>query len=78
MWVIQCVSILSTRIDIFVMGQCIWICTQPSCAVVDQVIESREIFQPMYLAMGELLGGHEVLKVLVCDVNQGDDNVGEP
>ena len=24
-WVSQCISILSPRIDIFVMGQCIWL-----------------------------------------------------
>src|SRR5882724_3895908 len=65
MCVSQHVSILSTRIDIFMMGQHIWLGTQPSCTVVDQVIEPREIFQPMDLAMGELLGGRKVLEVLV-------------
>jgi len=41
MWVSQHVSILSMRIDIFVMSQRIWLGTQPSCTVVDQVVEPR-------------------------------------
>ena len=61
----QCISILSVRINIFVTGQCIWLGTQLSCMVVDQIVESRKILQPMDLEMGELLGGPEVLKVLV-------------
>jgi len=56
MWVSQHLSILSTRIDIFAMGQHIWLGAQPSCMVADQVVESRKILQPMDLAMGELLG----------------------
>src|SRR5882724_5657863 len=32
-WVSQCISILSMRVDIFVMGQCIWLGTQPPCTV---------------------------------------------
>jgi len=51
----QCVSILSTRVDIFTMGQCIWLGAQTSCTVADQVVESREVLQPMDLAMCELL-----------------------
>jgi len=53
------------RIDIFVMGKCIWLGTQLSCVVADQVIESGEVFQPIDLVTGELFCGHEVLKVLV-------------
>jgi len=53
------------RIDIFMTGQCIWLGTQSSCTVADQVVESRKIFQPTDLEMGELLGGCEVLEVLV-------------
>ena len=53
------------RVDIFAMGQHIWIGTQPSCMVPDQVIETREVFQPMDLVVSELLGGHKVLEVLV-------------
>src|SRR5882724_11080326 len=47
------------------MGQCIWFGTQPSCPVGDQVIEPREVLRPTDLEMHELLGGCEVLKVLV-------------
>src|SRR5882724_2691229 len=65
MWVSQHVSILSTRIDIFVMGQCIWLGAQLSCPVVDQVVESREVLRPMDLAMHELLSGCKVLEVLM-------------
>ena len=65
MQVSQCISILSMRIDILMMGQHIWFSTQPSCMIVDQVGESRNILQTMDLVMGELLGGCEVLKVLV-------------
>ena len=73
MGVSQQVSILSMRIDIFMTGQCIWLGTQPSCVVVDQVIEPREIFQPTDLEMGELLGGgHEVLEVLVVREHKHD------
>jgi len=61
----QCVSILSTRVDIFTMGQCIWLGAQTSCTVADQVVESREVLQPMDLAMCELLSSCEVLEVLV-------------
>ena len=65
MWVSQHISILSLRIDIFTMGQRIWLGTQLSCTVADQVVESREVLQPLDLAMRELLGGCEVLEVLV-------------
>src|SRR5882724_3773513 len=61
----QCVSILSLRIDIFTMGQHIWLGAQPSCTVADQIVEPREVLRPMDLVMCELLGGHKVLKVLV-------------
>src|SRR5882724_2552574 len=65
MWVSQHVSILSMRINIFTMGQCIWLGAQTSCTVADQVVESREVLQPMDLAMCELLSGCEVLEVLM-------------
>ena len=53
------------RIDIFVMSQHIWFCTQLSCTIVDQVVEPREVLQSTDLATHELLGSREVLKVLV-------------
>src|SRR5882724_7270302 len=65
MGVSQRVSILSTWIDIFTMGQRIWFGTQSSCTVADQVVEPREVLRPTDLATCELLGGCEVLKVLV-------------
>jgi len=40
--------------------------------VADQVIETRKIFQPTDLEMGELLGGCEVLKVLVIGEHEYD------
>ena len=61
----KCISIFSPRIDIFTMGQHIWFGTQPSCTVVNQVVEYRKVFWPTDLAKSELLGGHEVLQVLV-------------
>src|SRR5882724_844742 len=72
MQVSQCISILSMRIDIFVMGQCIWLGTQPSCVVPDQVVETREVLRPMDLVTCELLGGHKVLEVLVIGEDQYD------
>src|SRR5882724_12808144 len=72
MWVSQCVSILSTRIDIFATGQCIWLGAQPSCTVMDQVVEPREVLKPMDLAMCELLGGRKVFKVLVIGEHEYD------
>src|SRR5882724_1606165 len=72
MGVSQRVSILSPRIDIFATGQCIWFGTQPSCMVADQVVEPREVLRPMDLAMCELLGGCEVLKVLVIGEHEYD------
>src|SRR5882724_13435513 len=65
MGVSQRVSILSMGINIFATGQCIWFGTQPSCTVVDQVVEPRKVLQPMDLATCELLGGCEVLEVLM-------------
>src|SRR5882724_1878965 len=72
MGVSQRVSILSTWIDIFTTGQRIWFGTQPSCTVADQVVEPREVLQPTDLAMRELLGGCEVLKVLVIGEHEYD------
>src|SRR5882724_4738737 len=65
MWVSQCISILSIRVNVFTIGQCIWLGTQPSCAVPDQVVETREVLQPTDFVTGELLGGSKVLEVLV-------------
>src|SRR5882724_4065076 len=65
MQVSQCISILSTRIDIFAMGQRIWLGAQPSCLVGDQVVESREVLRPTDLEMCELLSGLKVLEVLM-------------
>ena len=53
-------------------GQHIWFGTQPSCTVADQVVEPREVLWPMDLAMHELLGGCEVLKVLVIVKHEYD------
>src|SRR5882724_10084397 len=61
----QCISILSVRINIFMTGQHIWLGTQLSCMVADQVVEPREVLQPTDLATHELLGGCKVLEVLV-------------
>src|SRR5882724_4925559 len=72
MGVRQCVSILSPRLDIFSMGQCIWFGTQLSCTVADQVVEPREVLHPMDLAMCELLGGCKVLEVLVIGEHKYD------
>src|SRR5882724_11940486 len=72
MWVSQCVSILSMRIDIFTMGQRIWLGAQPSCMVTDQVVEPREVLQPTDLATRELLGGHKVFEVLVIREHEYD------
>src|SRR5882724_12638750 len=72
MGVSQCISILSLRIDIFATGQCIWLGTQPSCTVADQVVEPREVLRPMDLAPCELLGGCEVLQVLVIGKHKYD------
>src|SRR5882724_9125283 len=65
MRVSQCISILSTRIDIFAMGQRVWLGAQPSCTVADQVIESREVLRPTDLETHELLSGGKVLEVLM-------------
>src|SRR5882724_3465091 len=72
MWVSQHVSILSTRIDIFVTGQCIWLGAQPSCMVTDQVVEPREVLRPTDLATRELLGGCKVFEVLVIGEHEYD------
>src|SRR5882724_13452380 len=72
MGVSQHVSILSTRINIFATGQHIWFGTQLSCMVADQVVEPREVLQPMDLATHELLGGCKVLKVLVIGEHEYD------
>src|SRR5882724_9381010 len=72
MWVSQHISILSMRIDIFAMGQGIWLGAQPSCLIVDQVVEPREVLQPMDLAMHELLSGCEVLEVLMVREHEHD------
>jgi len=60
------------RVNIFVMGQCIWLGTQPSCMVLDQAVETREVLRPMDLATCELLGGCEVLKILVIREDEYD------
>src|SRR5882724_9036963 len=65
MRVSQCISILSTRVDIFTTGQHIWLGAQPSCPIVDQVVESREVLRLTDLATCELLSGCEVLEVLM-------------
>src|SRR5882724_12655888 len=72
MWVSQSVSILSMRIDIFAMGQCIWLGAQPSCPIADQVVESRVVLRPTDLATCELLSGCEVLKVLMVREHKHD------
>src|SRR5882724_1441935 len=72
MEVIQRVSILSPRIDIFMTGQHIWFGTQPSSTVVDQVVEPREVLQPMDLVTRELLSGCKVLKVLMIGEHKHD------
>src|SRR5882724_11592469 len=72
MGVSQRVSIFSPRIDIFRMGQHIWLGTQPSCTVADQVVEPREVLRPTDLATHDLLGGCEVLKVLVIGKHEYD------
>src|SRR5882724_4624893 len=72
MRVSQRISILSKWIDIFTTGQRIWLGAQLSCLIADQVVESREVLQPMDLAMCELLGGCEVLKVLMVGEHQHD------
>src|SRR5882724_4584503 len=72
MWVSQCISILSTWIDIFAMGQHIWLGAQPSCPIADQVVESREVLQPTDLAMHELLSGCKVLEVLMVGEHKHD------
>src|SRR5882724_13399558 len=72
MWVSQCISILSTRIDIFATGQCIWLGARPSCPIVDQVVDPREVLRPMDLATRELLSGCEVLEVLMVREHEHD------
>src|SRR5882724_10495304 len=72
MGVSQRISILSTGINIIATGQRIWFGTQPSCTVVDQVVESREVLQPMDLAMRELLSGCKVLEVLMVREHKHD------
>src|SRR5882724_9207057 len=72
MQVSQRVSILSTRIDIFATGQCIWLGAQLSCLIADQVVEPREVLRPMDLAMHELLGGRKVFEVLVIREHKYD------
>src|SRR5882724_3824550 len=72
MGVSQCISILPPRIDIFTTGQHIWLGTQPSCMVADQVVEPREVLQPTDLETRELLGGCEVLEVLVIGKHKYD------
>src|SRR5882724_10423501 len=72
MRVSQHISILSTRVDIFAMGQRIWFGTQLSCTIADQVIETREVLRPMDLATHELLGGHKVFEVLVIGQHEYD------
>src|SRR5882724_6120288 len=72
MGVSQCISILSLRIDIFATGQCIWLGTQLSCTVADQVVEPREVLRPTDFVTCELLGGHEVLEVLVIGKHEYD------
>src|SRR5882724_9752819 len=72
MGVSQCVSILSTRIDIFVMGQHIWLGAQLSGTVADQVVEPREVLRPTDLSTCELLSGCEVLKVLMVREHKHD------
>src|SRR5882724_10497239 len=72
MWVSQCISILSPRIDIFTTGQWIWLGTQPSCMVADQVVESREVLQPTDLATRELLSGCKILEVLMVVEHKHD------
>src|SRR5882724_8135380 len=72
MGVSQHVSILSPRINIFMTGQRIWFGTQLSCMVVDQVVEPREVLQPMDLVTHELLGSCKVLVVLVIREHKYD------
>jgi len=72
MGVSQRIGILSPRIDIFTMGQHIWLGTQLSCMVADQVVEPREVLQPMDLSTHELLGGCKVLEVLVIGKHEYD------
>src|SRR5882724_2810210 len=72
MGVSQRISILSMGINIIVMGQRIWLGTQPSCTVADQVVEPREALRPTDLAPRELLGGCEVLKVFVIRKHEYD------
>src|SRR5882724_7961515 len=72
MRVSQRISILSTRVDIFTTGQCIWLGAQLSCSIADQVVESREVLRPTDLATRKLLGGHKVLKVLVIREHEYD------
>src|SRR5882724_1131057 len=67
------ISVLSSRVDIFSASQRIWFGTQSSRAVANQVIETREVFRPAYLATSEQFGGREVLQVLV--VGQHEHNV---
>ena len=40
--------------------------------VADQVVEPRKILQPMDLEMGKLLGGHEVIELLVIREHEYD------
>src|SRR5882724_10103266 len=72
MQVSQRISILSTWIDIFAMGQCIWLGAQPSCLMADQVIESREVLRQMDLETHELLSGCKVLEVLMVGEHKHD------
>src|SRR5882724_6214899 len=72
MRVSQCISILSTRIDIFMTGQRIWLGAQPSCPIADHIVESREVLQPTELATRELLGGRKVFEVLVIREHEYD------
>src|SRR5882724_7444394 len=72
MWVSQCISILSTRVDIFTTGQRIWLGAQLSCPIADQVVESREVLRPTDLATCELFSGCKVLEVLMVGEHKYD------
>src|SRR5882724_4546473 len=72
MRVSQRISILSTWVDIFAMGQHIWLGAQPSCPIADQVVESREVLRPTDLATRDLLGGCKVFEVLVIREHEYD------
>ena len=74
MGVSQHIYIVTMWVHIIPLGESVWLCPEPSCAVPNEVVESVQILRPTNLSASELFRSGKVFKVFV--IREYEHSVG--